>query len=281
LDLRVSEFADARGRRFIGTIRNITERKRTEEQMRRQQAELAHVLRTATIEHLAAGLAHELNQPLTAVANDVEACATYVRSGERGSPRLLALLDHAGAEALRAGEIVHHLREFVKRREPRIESTDLCEVVRNATRWLVREIEHERMTLRLELPPQGLRVSADHVQIEQVLVNLMQNAIDTIREAGTETRDIVVRASRTEDGMAEVTVEDTGAGLHAAAAGRLYEPFFTTKPQGMGMGLAISRSIVETHDGQLSMAPRATGVGTTVRFTLPLESTARTGEGSA
>jgi two-component system CheB/CheR fusion protein len=280
VDLHVSEFADARGRRFVGTIRNITERKRTEEQMRRQQAELAHVLRTATIEHLAAGLAHELNQPLTAIANDVEACATYVRSGERGAPRLLTLLDRAGAEALRAGEIVHHLREFVKRREPRLESTDLCDVVRNATRWLVREMEQERITLHLELLPQGLRVRVDHVQIEQVLVNLMQNAIDTIREAGSETRDIFIRTSQTEDGMAEVAVEDTGAGLHASAHERLYEPFFTTKPQGMGMGLAISRSIVEMHDGRLSVTPRPSGIGTTVRLALPLESASRTGEGA-
>jgi C4-dicarboxylate-specific signal transduction histidine kinase len=239
------------------------------------------VLRTATIEHLAAGLAHELNQPLTAIANDLEACATYVRSGDGGSSRLLPLLDRAGAEALRAGEIVHHLREFVKRREPRLESTDLCEVVRNATRWLVRDMEHERITLRLELLPQGLQVSIDRVQIEQVLVNLMQNAIDTIREAGSETRDICIRTSRTEDGMAEVAVEDTGAGLHASAAERLYEPFFTTKPQGMGMGLAISRSIVELHTGRLSVAARVTGVGTTALFALPLESAPRTTEESA
>ena len=280
LDLQVGEFADEAGRRFVGTIRDVTERKQTEEQVRRQQAELAHVLRIATVEHLAAGLAHELNQPLTAIANDVEACATYVRSGQRGSRRLLALLDRAVAEALRAGQIVHHLREFVRRGEPRLESADLCEVVRNATRWLVRDMEHERITLRLDLPPQALRVSVDHVQLEQVLVNLIQNAIDAIREAGNKTREIRIRAARTEDGMAEVAVDDTGTGFPAAAAERLYEPFFTTKAQGMGMGLAISRSIVETHGGRLSVGPRASGAGATVRLALPTDSRPGRGERS-
>jgi two-component system sensor kinase FixL len=133
MDLRLSEFDDGTNRRFVGTIRDITERKWAEDQVRMRQAELAHVLRIATIERLAASLAHELNQPLTAIANEVEACATYVRSGKREPRRLLSLLERAGAEALRAGEIVHHLRDFVLRSEPRLESADLCEVVRNAT----------------------------------------------------------------------------------------------------------------------------------------------------
>jgi two-component system CheB/CheR fusion protein len=271
MDLHVSAFDDGAGRRFVGTIRDVTSRKQTEERLRRQQAELAHVLRLATIERLAAGLAHELNQPLSAIANSVEACAAYVRSGRRGPRRLLALLDSAGAEALRAGEIVHHVREFVQRSEPRLEATDLCEVVRNATRWLMREMEQERITLRLDLAPNGLPVLADRIQIEQVLVNLIQNAVDAIREAGKSDRQIRVRAAQRADGMAEVAVHDSGTGLSPATAERLHEPFFTTKPQGMGMGLAISRTIVEAHSGQLTIDGRAPGLGTTVRVALPLD----------
>jgi C4-dicarboxylate-specific signal transduction histidine kinase len=229
------------------------------------------VLRLATIERLAAGLAHELNQPLSAIANGVEACAAYVRSGKREPRRLLALLDRASAEALRAGEIVHHVREFVQRSEPRLEATDLCEVVRNATRWLVREMEQERITLRLDLAPKGLPVHADRIQIEQVLVNLIQNAVDAIREAGRSLRQIRVRAARGPHDMAEVAVHDTGAGLSAETAERLHEPFFTTKPTGMGMGLAISRTIVEAHNGRLTIDSRARGHGTTVRVALPLD----------
>jgi len=271
VDLHVSAFDDGAGRRFVGTIRDITSRKQTEDKLRRQQAELAHVLRLATIERLAAGLAHQLNQPLSAIANGVEACAAYVRSGKRGPRRLLALLDNASAEALRAGEIVHHVREFVQRSEPRLEATDLCEVARSATRWLMREMEQERITLQLDLPPAGLPVQADRIQIEQVLVNLIQNAVDAIREAGKSVRQIRVRAAQRADGMAEVAVHDSGTGLSADIAERLHEPFFTTKPQGMGMGLAISRTIVEAHNGQLTIDARASGLGTTVRVALPLD----------
>ena len=273
-DLYVSEFAEGPARRFVVTVRDVTERKRTEAQIRRQQAEMAHVLRVATIERFAAELAHELNQPLTAIANDVETCATHIRSGKGGARRLLVLLERAGAEALRAGEIVHHLREFVKRTTPRLDSVNLCDVVRDATRWLEREMEHDHIALRLEVPPEKLFVLIDRVQIEQVLVNLMQNAVDAIRETGDGPRGIQVRVSRTADGMAEVAFDDTGAGVSAAAAERLFEPFFTTKVQGMGMGLAICLTIAEMHRGRMFVEPRQSGRGTTVRLLLPLQGSA-------
>src|SRR4029079_10683602 len=132
------------------------------------------------IERFAAELAHELNQPLTAIANDVETCATHIRSGRGGARRLLVLLERAGAEALRAGDIVHHMREFVKRTTPRLESVCVSDVVRNATRWLAREMEQEHIALRLDAAPQNLFVHIDRIQIEQVFVNLMQNAVDAI-----------------------------------------------------------------------------------------------------
>jgi C4-dicarboxylate-specific signal transduction histidine kinase len=232
---------------------------------------MAHVLRVATVERFAAGLAHELNQPLAAIANDVEACATYVRAGKVAPRRLLGLLDRAGAEALRAGGIVHHLREFVQRTEPRLEVTDLREVARNATRWLAQEMEQEQIVLHLDGGARPLPVCIDPIQIEQVVVNLLQNGVDAIREAGATTREMWLRTSMGEDGMVEAAVDDTGPGVSAAAADRLYEPFFTTKPDGMGMGLAICLTIAEMHQGCLSVEPRAAGTGTTVRLVLPLE----------
>jgi two-component system CheB/CheR fusion protein len=270
MDLAVSEFTDGAARKFVGTVRDITSRKRSEEQLRRQQAELAHVLRIATMERLAAGLAHEINQPLSAIANDVEACAAFVRAGKVERAKLLELLNRAGAEALRAGEIVHRLRNFVQRGATRRERVDLRKLVRNATRWLLREMDQEHVALRLEVGKHALPVFADRVQMEQVFVNILQNSIDAIRETGARG-EVDVQAGRGVDGMAEVVVHDTGRGLSADAVDRLFEPYFTTKAGGLGMGLAISRSIVEAHQGQLSLESRVGQAGVTVRLELPLE----------
>ncbi len=276
MDLSVSEFQSGAGRRFVATVRDITLRKQAEEQLRHHQAELAHVLRVATMERLAAGLAHELNQPLSAIANGVEACASFVRAGQARPAKLLKLLEHAGTEVLRAGEIVHRLREFVQRGEQRREPIDLREPVRNATRWLAREMEEQTVSLRLHLGAHTLPVLADRIQIEQVFVNVLQNAIDAIRESGARRREVQVEARRGAGGKVEVAVHDTGRGL-AADAERLFEPYFTTKTHGLGMGLAISRSIIEAHHGCLFVEPRTTGPGATVRMELPLNAAARTG----
>ena len=278
MDLAVSEFNDGVARKFVGTLRDITVRKQGEEQLRRQQAELAHVLRIATMERLAAGLAHEINQPLNAIANDVEACAVSVRSGKVKPAKLLELLERAGAEALRAGEIVHRLRDFVQRGSPRRERVDLRELVRNATRWLVREMDQEHVVLRFELGKHALPVFADRIQIEQVFVNILQNSIDAIRETGARG-EVDVQGGRGVDGTAEIMIHDTGGGLAADAVERLFEPYFTTKAGGLGMGLAISRSIIEAHQGQLALESHARPTGATVRVVLPLDgSRARRGK---
>jgi two-component system CheB/CheR fusion protein len=270
MDLAVNEFHGDVGRRFVGTVRDITARKQAEEQLRRQQAELAHVLRIATMERLAAGLAHELNQPLGAIANGVEACAAFVRAGKGKPAKLLDLLERASTEALRAGEIVHRLRDFVQRGQGRREPIDLRELVRKASRWLMREMEQEHVMLRLHLGTHALPVVADHIQIEQVFVNILQNAIDAVRETEAVGREVDVRTGRGADGMAEVVVHDTGPGLAGEVLQRLFEPYFTTKTLGLGMGLAISRTIIEAHEGRLSLESRAGGTGATVRVELPL-----------
>ena len=253
-------------------LTDLTNRKQAEEDARQHQAELAHVLRLSTMGALAAELAHGINQPLAAIANDVEACATYVRSGKAASRKLLELLEHAAAEALGAGDIVHHMREFVQKRGSHLEATNLNGLVRNVARLLEHEIVQREITLRLDLASRPIPVRADRIEIEQVLVNLIQNAIEAVSEAGSERKQIHVQTRKTEDAMAEVTVRDIGTGLSDAAAKRLFEAFFTTKPQGLGMGLAISRSIIEAHHGRIWMEPRAGGArGTTVRFALPMQ----------
>jgi len=247
--------------------------KHVEEQVRQRQAELAHALRISTVGELATGLAHELNQPLSAIANGVEACARYVRAGKAEPDKLLALLDDASVEAVRAGSIVEHLRGFIEKGKPEFERTDLCEIARNVPRLLSREIQREQITLDLDLPQRPLPIYADRIQIEQIIVNLMQNAIDALRDAPSTPREIRLQVRATK-GMAQVAVRDTGIGVSAAAMERIFEPFFTTKSTGLGMGLAISRSIIEAHGGRIAMQRRTDGgVGTTVVFTLPLRST--------
>ncbi|MEO8604741.1 MAG: chemotaxis protein CheB [bacterium] len=252
-------------------LREGVAREQVEGQVRQHQTKLAHALRISTVGELASGLAHELAQPLSAIANGVEACARYVRSGKAKPPKLLALLDDASAEALRAGDIVEHLRGFIEKGKPQFERTDMREIARNVPRLLGHEIELEGIVLRLALGSNPLPILADRIQIEQVVVNLMQNAIEVIRETGGDNREIQLR-TRSVEGLAELTVRDSGGGVSAAAIDRLFEPFFTTKPQGLGMGLAISRSIIEAHEGRIWVErPSDGGPGTTVRFTVPLQ----------
>src|SRR4029453_2432008 len=154
---------------------------------------------------------------------------------------------------------------------PHFEHTDLREIARNVPRLLGHEIERERITLQLDLGGKPLPIYADRIQIEQVVVNLVQNAIDVIREGGGERRTIQLN-SRSADGMAEVAVQDSGPGVSAATAERLFQPFFTTQPKGLGMGLAISRSLIEAHQGRIwAERPGDGSPGTTLCFTLPLK----------
>ncbi len=252
-------------------LRENESRQRTEEKIRLRQAELAHGLRITTIGELASGLAHELNQPLSAIANGVEACALYVRSGKGQPKKLLTLLSNAAGEALRAAEIVEHLRSFMTKGEPRFEHTDLREIARAVPRLLAHEIERAGITLHLVTGARPLPIRADRIQIEQVVVNLVQNAIDAVRDLRDGAKEIHLKVRAVKD-QAELSVSDTGRRLSAETADRLFEPFFTTKLGGLGMGLAISRSILEAHHGRIGMVPPPPrGRGTTIRFSLPLQ----------
>jgi len=246
--------------------------KRNVEEAAQRQAELARALRISTIGELATGLAHELHQPLSAIAYEVEACARYVRAGTADPAKLLALLDEASSEALRAGEIVGHLRLFIEKGTPQLEATDLGEIAGSVARLMRHQLEAERTTLKIDVGPRPLPIQADRIQIEQILVNLIQNAVASLGGLPVERRQIEIHA-RAADGMAEIRVKDVGSGIAAAAAKQMFEPFFTTRTEGLGMGLSISRSIIEAHRGRIWAEPAVPGeAGTTVCFALPLES---------
>jgi C4-dicarboxylate-specific signal transduction histidine kinase len=165
---------------------------------------------------------------------------------------------------------VKHLRGFIEKGTPQFEPTDLSDIARSVQRLMGREIQQAQITFRSELPSRPIPIHADRIQIEQIVVNLIQNAIDAVLEAPGHRRAIQLSA-RAVKGMAELAVRDTGAGVPDAVAERMFEPFFTTKPHGLGMGLAISRSLIEAHRGRIWMEQTADGdAGTTVRLTLPL-----------
>jgi two-component system CheB/CheR fusion protein len=270
LDLAISEFQDGPVRKFTGVVRDLSDVKQALRESAERQAELNHVLRVSTISELASGLAHELNQPLTAVANDVATSLNYMKSDRRRATAIKTL-EHAAREIQRAGRIVHNVRDFIQKNETRLEDVDLRDVVRSATSLLAVEIERHGIAIQVDIPGRALPIHADDTQIEQVLVNLLQNAVDAIGEAGGKRKQIRVGVGRGAGGMAEVAVHDTGSGLTREAAARVFSSFFTTKKKGLGMGLAISRSIVDVHGGRIEIGRRTDrGRGTTARFALPL-----------
>jgi signal transduction histidine kinase len=253
--------------------KEIAERERAEEQMQQHREELAHTLRVQTVGQMMGSLAHELNQPLTAIANNVEACARYIDSGASDDVTLRGLLDQATSEALRAGSIVHHLRAFLEKRAPEVESGDLCELVRSVLDLLEPETRERKVQLVLDLKTESLPILGNRIQIEQVVVNLVRNAIDAVEETVDGAREVRVEVRPTPRDTGEVAVVDSGPGVDAERMRRVFEPFFTTKAHGLGLGLAISRSIVEAHHGRLWLEKRVDGCrGAAAIFELPISS---------
>jgi PAS domain S-box-containing protein len=246
--------------------REITELRRAEEEARQHQAELAHVLRLHTMGEMAASLAHEVNQPLGAIANYAQGCRNRLKSGSIDPAELLQTAEAIAREALRAGEITRRVRELLRKEETPRAWADAAELIRAALDIVAATARRHQVavTARCDAPP--LPVFVDRIQIEQVVINLMLNGIEATLAAG-EPRLVEVRALRSGETV-QIAVSDTGTGVDPQLADRIGEPFLTTKPGGLGMGLAISRSIVLAHGGQLWHTPNAGG-GTTFHFTLP------------
>jgi PAS domain S-box-containing protein len=251
---------------------DITDRKRAEEQARQHQADLAHVLRIGTMGEMSAGLAHEINQPLGAIANYALGAARRLRADSAvDGAALLDVVECIGAEALRAGEIIRRLRELLHKEEPRSQRVDLNEVARASARVVEGEALRHGVDLDLELAAALPTVLGDPIQLEQVLLNLLLNGIEASAAATNGSRRVVVHTGAG-TGDVEVAVTDHGVGLPPPPAD-VFAPFFTTKPRGLGMGLSISRSIVELHGGHLDALSNP-DAGATFRVTLPSEPTA-------
>ncbi|MDJ0389339.1 PAS domain-containing protein [Roseomonas sp. E05] len=258
--------------RTVGVVtvsRDITVRRRAQARLQQMQEELLHVSRLSAMGALAAELAHELNQPLTAVANFADAARRMLGSG--GTPDAAQLhaareaMTEAAEQAVHAGRIIRRLRDFIGRGEAERQPTPLNMLVEEAVRLAMAGAGKQGVVLRLELAPDAPEVLADRVRIQQVVFNLVRNALDAMQEV--PHRELRIGTARA-GASAVLTVADTGPGLSKAVAEHIFEPFISTKPEGMGIGLSICRSIVEDHGGRLA-AEATPGGGATFRVTLP------------
>ena len=255
----------------MGIATDITERKQTAEVSRQQEERLQRTARLITMGEMASTLAHELNQPLSAIANYCAGCVTRMQSGKWKPEEVLSAMQKASFQADRAGKIIRRVRDFVKKSEPRRRALALAEILDDALGFA--EIEAHRTGIRLvaEIEPELPLVFADRIMIEQVVLNLIRNGLDAMADALPDQRVLRVRARSFGKGAVEVAVIDRGHGISEEGRQRLFTAFYTTKTEGMGMGLNICRSIIEFHDGRLIVDENPEG-GTIFSFTLPTES---------
>jgi len=254
----------------------IAERKRAEERERQLLADLAHVGRLKTMGEMASGIAHELNQPLGAIVMRAEVAAQKLRLSKRPSDeKLTEDLTWLADQGHRAGEIIRRMRRFVRHVEPERTTVRLSEVVDEVLPLIASELRHAAIRLTVDVPPSLPVVVADKIQIQQVLLNLIRNSIEAMAQTEPGARDLSIRA-KSRGNLLEVAVSDAGCGISEAEPDELFGTFYSTKASGMGMGLAISRSIIEAHGGRIWAEPRATGImpvppgrGATFAFTLP------------
>ena len=252
----------------VTQLQDITAEKQLEEQTRRLQAELAHVLRVRTMGEMVAEIAHEINQPLASIANFANGLAMRLERGVQDVEVLRMAATHIASEALRASDIIRRLREFLRRGEVQREWCDANALVRDALRLIEPELRQDAVALKLELAPVPLHVEVDRVQIAQVVLNLVRNAFEAMAAGNGGRREVQVETARDTDDTVVVSVRDSGVGLPPAQERRIFDAFFTTKERGLGLGLSISRSIIEAHGGRL-WAQANHGHGTTVAFVLP------------
>jgi two-component system sensor kinase FixL len=268
VELNVGEAWFGGERMFTGIVRDISDRRATEQRLSELNAELAHISRQSAMSEVAADLAHELNQPLSATANFLASARMAIERGEDGA-RVADLLRMGEEQMLRSGEIIRRLRDFLTKSEAEMRAESLAKTVREAVDLVLFGTAQFGIKLRYCLDPAADMVFADRIQVQQVMVNLLRNAVDALREQPKGAREIVIASRRVADGMNELSVSDNGRGLPKSIGDELYARFATTKSgSAMGIGLSISRRIVEAHGGTLVATDRIDG-GAEFSFTLP------------
>lgn len=255
--------------RIAGLAEDITARKVAEDQLRRQQVELAKTARLSLAVELASNLAHELNQPLAAIVAYTQAGLALLRQNPTDPRELMATLEAVVNQGLRAGEIIRHLRDLVRKHPSAQTALDLSTLLSAVVHYAQLELHQAQVTVRLELAEALPAILADDIQIQLVVLYLMRNAIEAMHETHDSPRELTLRTALLNADTVLITIHDTGCGLGMAEAEQLFQPFFTTKPNGMGLGLSVSRSIIESQGGTLWAEPNPDR-GMSFQFTLPI-----------
>jgi C4-dicarboxylate-specific signal transduction histidine kinase len=254
---------------FLETNNNITDRKRADEAVRQAQADLAHISRVTTMGELTASLAHEIKQPITAAVTNAKTCLRWLTREHPDVEEAREAASRIVKDTTRAADIISGIRLLFKKGAPQRETVDISEIIREMVVLLRNEAARYSISIQTELDADLPTVMADRVQLQQVFMNIMLNGIDAMNHV-EGTRQLTVKVQRGKDEHLLVLVSDTGVGLPAEQAERIFNAFFTTKPYGTGMGLPISRSIVESHGGRLWAAANSDR-GATFYFTLPCD----------
>jgi two-component system sensor kinase FixL len=262
----VGEMQSGQQRFFTGFIRDLTERQETEHQLQELQTELARLSRLTAMGEMASTLAHEINQPLSAISNYLQGCNRLLEPVEHPNiPKIRDALAETTKQTLRAGHIIRQLREFVARGETDKRPENISKLVEEASALALVGAKEEGVKTVFRFASHTDTVLVEKVQIQQVLLNLMRNAIEAMQ--GCEPKELLVTTSAPEHGRITVSVADTGGGLSPEIADRLFQPFVTTKPAGMGVGLSISKRIIEAHGGKMWAEANPRG-GTVFSFTV-------------
>jgi two-component system sensor kinase FixL len=266
MELSVGEMRLSDGHFFTGFVRDLTERQQTETRLQELQTELVHVSRLTALGEMASALAHELNQPLSAIGNYLVGSRILLGREPVPHERVAEAVDLAASETLRAGQIIRRLRDFVSRGETERRIENLPKLIEEASALALVGAKEHGIRVRFDLHSGVELVLVDKVQVQQVILNLIRNAVDAMAES--ERRELVVAVRPVDADMAELSVADTGPGIRPDVADQLFRPFVTTKRSGMGVGLSICRTIVEAHGGMIEALPNAGG-GAVFRFTIP------------
>lgn len=261
--------------RIAGLAEDITARRLAEDQLRRQQVDLARMSRLSLAVELASNLAHELNQPLAAIVAYTQTCLTLLRQGHTDPRELMGIFEEVINQGLRVGEIIRHLRTLVRRQAAIQTPLDINDLIRAVIHYAQLELRQAHIDLRLELAESLPKALADDLQVQLVVLYLIRNAVEAMSQMPEGSRQLTIHALLFGVDWLLVTIHDTGHGLSPEAAERLFQPFFTTKPGGMGLSLSVSRSIIEAQGGQLWATPNPEG-GVSFYFTLPVYFTAYT-----